>query len=1016
MKRFTMFACLALALAFALNSFASEAELPVPVQSNGNEVLYSTGPAFAKASRDTTVLVGPSGSGALVLGTFQDNGGNPNWNGWTHYDVTQPTEIHWQASTFYAVTGTYSAWCGAEFTACPGQPDGFGYGNTWNDMLEWRGTVANNTLGCSVTVTANVRHDSEGGYDFTWLSHEKFDQGILDVASWDGAGLVAVNETFTYAPGDYMGAGSNEVVVMWRFSSDGAWSDEDCLYPTTSGACQVDDVVITLTNGTGYSHDFEDGTLGAFEIRFPQGTGDFAKLWTGLEDLDPCNTNYSSQAAFIDDGIVVPGTGGSPCISWCYGPSGFIINVTGGLAGLGGDAGAYLFNAIESPVFAWTDPTHDGADLLFDTYRHLPLATGAFYTWAVRGATSEAGVASAGWADRNFVYYSNSPDYLRTFFPVGDLLAAGRTHAQIQLAVYELGWAWGYVSTDATPAPYFDNVRFITYPVIGPQFSARDIDLAQDNFPTIGQVDYLNLGDNDVRFDMARNISLQAHQLNDPGDSIIFDAKVVRAGAVMVGLPRMYYKVKANPVFDAYRSGFPLEGYVVCDSAKNNVGAWVINKYFADLPDEDFLYPGDILHYYFWAQDDVLGDVQTNTLPADTTGFSNFDPYQLPGVVGTYPDAFRVRALPSVKADLTHPAVLFWNDFATRGGQQEWHGALANLGLVMGVDYDTYLTQGPSSGVGNGLGGRATQFHLDGYSDMLYSAGDLGSYTLANGDFQGDPSKDAELLALWMGQTDKDIFLTGDGLASNLQASGSITQNFLENFMGVSVTSNNLRPLIGTQTAPRVLVEGGNPVFTSVSSWIAYGGCALINQFDAVTTVGGAQRIAQFANASGAPGGYAYSAATLYDLVGGNSVISMPYDLLYVYTDADEGAKADAALSARARLLQDVLVYFGISPNPGTRTDVPAAGQFAVKAYPNPFNPKTTIAYTVPRTGQATLKIFNVRGELVKTLVNGLVEQGSAQIEWDGSDNAGGKVSSGVYFYEFRQGENVASSKMTLLK
>lgn len=1017
MKRFTMFACLALALAFALNSFASEAELPRPVNSTGNEVLYSTGPAFAKASRDTALLVGPNGSGAEVLGTFQDGSGNPNWNGWTHYDITQPTEIHWQASTFFAVTGTYSAWCGAEFAPCPPDTDGRGYGNTWNDMLEWRGTVANNTLGCSVTVTANVRHDSEGGYDFTWLSHEKFDQGILDVASWDGAGLVAVNETFTYAPGDYMGAGSNQVVVMWRFTSDGAWSDQDCLFPTTSGACQVDDVVITLTNGTGYSHDFEDGTLGAFQVRFPLGTGDFAKLWTGLEDVDPCATNYSSQVAFIDDGIVVPGTGGSPCVNWCYGPSGFIVNTTGGLAGLAGDAGAYFYNAIESPVFSWTDPTHDGATLWFDVYRHedlTPDAPGMFYTWSVRGATSEVGVASAGWADRNFVYYGG-PDYLRNRQAVGDLLPAGRTHAQIQLAGYELGWAFGWTGNDGYPAPYFDNVRFESYPVIGPQFAARDIDLAQDNFPTIGQVDYLNLGDNDVRFDMARNISLLTHLRNDPGDSIIFDAKVVRAGAVLNGLPRMYYKVKANPVFNAYRSGFPLQGYVVCDSARNSAGAWVINKYFADLPDENFLYPGDIVHYYFWAEDNLLGNIQSNTLPADTTGFSNFDPYQLPGVVGTYPDAFRMRALPSVKADLTHPDVLFWNDFATRGGQQEWHGALANLGLVMGVDYDTYLTQGPSSGVGNGLGGRATQFHLDGYSDMLYTSGDLRISTIANGDFQFDPSKDSELLTLWLGQTDKDLFITGDGVASDLGGTGSVNGTFLEQYMGLSVISANLRPLIGTQTSPRVLVEGGNPVFTSVTSWIAYGGCAGINTFDAVTPLGGAQRLAQFANAGGNPGGYAYSAATLNTLVNGNSVVSLPYDLMFVYNNTNETPHV-GGLSARVRLLRDVLVYFGISPNPGTVTDVPAAGQFAVKAYPNPFNPKTTIAYTVPRTGQATLKIFNVRGELVKTLVSGLVEQGSAQIDWDGSDNAGGKVSSGVYFYEFRQGENVASSKMTLLK
>ena len=64
-----------------------------------------------------------------------------------------------------------------------------------------------------------------------------------------------------------------------------------------------------------------------------KGTGDFAHLWTGLMDLDTCRDNFSTQEAFIDDGQVVPGTGGSPCITWCYGPGGWIVNTTGGLAG-----------------------------------------------------------------------------------------------------------------------------------------------------------------------------------------------------------------------------------------------------------------------------------------------------------------------------------------------------------------------------------------------------------------------------------------------------------------------------------------------------------------------------------------------------------------------------------------------------------------------------------------------------------------------------------------------------------
>jgi hypothetical protein len=1011
MKRFTMFACLALALALALSSFAGE--MPRYVNSSGNETIIGGGQSFSKAARDTIQLIGPTG---VVNGSFQDGSGNANWNGWTNYDVTQPVVERWSASTYFAVTGTYSAWCGEDIASCTGTDPAGGYGNNWNELLEWRGAVANNTLSCTVDVTANLQHDTEPGYDYTILSCEKFDQPLVNIVSWDGAGVVAVAESFSYAPGDYMGAGANEVVVLFRVTSDGGWSDADCSWPT-AGACQLDDVAITLTNGTGYSHDFEDGTLGDFTVRFPVGVGNFAKIWSGLEDFDPCRTNYSNQVAFIDDGLVVPGTGGTPCVNWCYGPSGFIVNTTGGVAG----PDAHLFVAVESPVLTWVDNTHNGADLWFDAYRHEDLsndAPGIFYQWGVRSAVTGDDITAAGWQDRNFVYYGG-PDYQRQFFTVSDLLVPGRTQVQVQLTCREYGWVWGYVGNDGYPAPYFDNVRFTTYPTIGPGLATRELEQAQDNFPAIGQVDYVNLGDNSVRFDMADNISLQTHLRNDPGDSVVFDCVVTREGAVLTGNPVMHYKLMPNPLFDAYRtSGLPNEGFVVCDSVKNSVGIVVADRYAADLPDTGFFFPGDVLHYFFAGTDDLAGDMQTATLPNDTTGFSNFDPYVTPGMDGVaYNSSFTVRALPSVKSSTPgdHPEVLFWNDFANRGGQAEWHGALANLGLLAGRDYDVYYTKAPSSGVGNGLGGRATQFHLEGYNDMLYTAGDLSVNTIANNDYNNDPSADAQVLDLWLKQGGKDIYLTGDDLASDLQGAGTATLALLENYLSLSVVSNDLRPLVNSQTSPRVLVEGGNPVFSSVTSWIAYGGCGVINTFDAVTPINTATRIAQFANTSGNPGGYPYSAATL-NLVAADDarVISMPYDLMYIYTDADE-AKAAAQLSARARVLSDVLAYFGIDGNPGDVTAVPGAEKFAARNFPNPFNPKTTISYTVAKPGHMTLKIYNVRGELVKTLLDGHVET-SSSIEWSGDNNAGAKVSSGVYFYEARMGNEVVVNKMALVK
>ena len=68
-----------------------------------------------------------------------------------------------------------------------------------------------------------------------------------------------------------------------------------------------------------------------------------------------------------------------------------------------------------------------------------------------------------------------------------------------------------------------------------------------------------------------------------------------------------------------------------------------------------------------------------------------------------------------------------------------------------------------------------------------------------------------------------------------------------------------------------------------------------------------------------------------------------------------------------------------------------------MKNYPNPFNPQTKIEFTLPQRGQVTVKIFNVRGELVRTLVDDVREGNVVHVEvWNGTDNRGAEVSSGA--------------------
>ncbi len=85
---------------------------------------------------------------------------------------------------------------------------------------------------------------------------------------------------------------------------------------------------------------------------------------------------------------------------------------------------------------------------------------------------------------------------------------------------------------------------------------------------------------------------------------------------------------------------------------------------------------------------------------------------------------------------------------------------------------------------------------------------------------------------------------------------------------------------------------------------------------------------------------------------------------------------------------------------------------------PDPFNPETTISYGIPdgTSGYVTLKVFDLRGALVKTLVNQAGSPGLYSIVRDGTDISGNRVSSGVYLYTIHAGEFTRSNKMMLMR
>jgi hypothetical protein len=87
-----------------------------------------------------------------------------------------------------------------------------------------------------------------------------------------------------------------------------------------------------------------------------------------------------------------------------------------------------------------------------------------------------------------------------------------------------------------------------------------------------------------------------------------------------------------------------------------------------------------------------------------------------------------------------------------------------------------------------------------------------------------------------------------------------------------------------------------------------------------------------------------------------------------------------------------------------------------ISAYPNPFNPSTTIRFTAPEAASVTLQIFNIRGELVRTLVDRDFNAGVHEQRWNGRDDFGRRVASGVYFYRLRIGAEVWRGRLEMVK
>jgi flagellar hook assembly protein FlgD len=84
--------------------------------------------------------------------------------------------------------------------------------------------------------------------------------------------------------------------------------------------------------------------------------------------------------------------------------------------------------------------------------------------------------------------------------------------------------------------------------------------------------------------------------------------------------------------------------------------------------------------------------------------------------------------------------------------------------------------------------------------------------------------------------------------------------------------------------------------------------------------------------------------------------------------------------------------------------------------YPNPFNPETTIRFALKKSGKVNIDVYNVRGQKVRTLFKGFKDSGMHSVVWNGLDDRGQALGSGIYFYRLTTDGFAETKKMVLMK
>ena len=600
----------------------------------------------------------------------------------------------------------------------------------------------------------------------------------------------------------------------------------------------------------------------------------------------------------------------------------------------------------------------------FDIYRNLPLDACFYYSLLYR--TRNVGDPTWGpYKDpTGFLYYGSSKDWIRQKVTLPE--AGNKDSVQVQFVVKDYGQIYcGGPTAFSDVYPLFDNIAIGIKQSTPPIFVQRDLDLFQDTFRTT------------------------AFFGNDNFNTPLGDSAVVQ-----VSTSRGY-----KNGFMYYRTGTGS-----WSSASLQVSSTSYPTYrWADVPAG--AYPaGTTLQYYFAVTDSADSVAYLPTRAPQTQTY--FSASVLPVKSATNPALGCTDSLAQI---------LFVNNTFGR----EPAPYIATALTAQGYKFDTWDVNGPTTGAGNTPGGPpvgdpfyfwppATTNDLLRYSTIIWHAGSLSQFTVR--------PPDQALLQSWIQQPGKsrNLYVIGDNVAWEMIVLNQNFNSFLDFTLGARYLRNVWEEFPQDTLHPIITGYTGSP--TAGRFMHANSDCPQIEDFDLLAIATGAPARGKTGNFLRYPNNFpaATRFATKYVSFGTDSARAVLQ--AFNFNNIEEGGE-------RIRLIKNVMTdYFQVPAcfYPTAVEEDPASGAPAVpnmlyQNAPNPFNPETTIRYSLANAGQATIRIYGAGGALVRTLVDRFHTAGVYTTRWDGKDDAGHKLSSGVYFYKLETSSGTSAAKKLLM-